>query len=119
MKPETNEICVRLGSVFCVVAEQFMPAIEEGLNRTDKEISFGATVKFKKVKGVIEGRLTPHQPKIPTEPMDDVFFTLNRADNGQLSFLFPGSVKDMRREIDNRDVKPEEDGYTPVDNATS
>jgi len=113
----TKEIAQRLGSAFSVVAHQFMPAVTEALERSDKEISFGATVRLKKVRGVIVGRMKPHEPKIPTDELDEIHFVLRPEPNGQLSFLYPGTLKEMELEIANRDVKPEDDGYTPGDNS--
>ena len=116
----TKEIAQRLGSAFAVVAHQFMPAVVEALDRTSeggKEISFGCTVRLKKIRGVVVGRMKPHEPKIPTDELDEIHFVLRPEPNGQLSFLYPGTLKEMELEIANRDVKPEDDGYTPGDNS--
>lgn len=117
---DTREIANRLGSCFAVFAGEFLPPIAAALPTTDREISFGATVKCKLGRnGVVEGKLVPHEPRIPTPKLDDVPFVLNlEGTTGQLSFLFPGTVKEMRAEIDARDVKPPDDGYQPSDNTS-
>lgn len=118
-KESTREIATRLGSAFSVVVFEFLPAVTEALGRSTKgkEISFGCTVHLKSESGVIAGRMTCHEPKIPTTSIDPIHFLLQRDDSGQLSFLFDGSLKEMRLELAERDVKPsqKEDGYTPSD----
>lgn len=118
MSKETDEISVRLGSAFSVIAKQFLPAVTEALERVenDKEISFGCSVKMKLEAGIVSCRIISHEPKIPTPTIEPQHFLLQRNDEGQLSFLFSGSLKEMRVELANRDVKPEDDGYAPGDN---
>lgn len=110
MSEDTNEIAIRLGSAFSVLANEFLPAATEALGRSTKEITFGCTVHLKQEQGVITGRIKAHEPKIPTPAVEPIHFVLNRnVDSGQLSFLFSGSLKEMKKEIDNRDVVPGED----------
>ncbi len=117
---ETREIANRLGSAFAVVVSGFLPAATEALGRTDKEISFGATVHLKKEAGVISGKITCHEPKIPTPPIQPIHFLLQRDDNGQLSFLFSGSLKEQRAvAIAGTDMeKPKDGDYEPGDSVT-
>ncbi len=118
--PDTKEIATKLGSAFSVLTANFLPAVTEALERADdKEISFGATIKLKKEQGVIVCRMLSHEPKIPTPQQEPIHFLLQKNDAGQLSFLFPGTLKDMRKELADRDVKPEDDGYQPTDSAAS
>lgn len=117
---DAKEICTRLGTAFSVISAGFMPAVVEAIERVEpgKEISFGCTVKMKKEAGVIVSRLLSNEPKIPTPAHEPIHFLLERDDKGQLSFLFPGTLKEMRAELAERDIKPDpDDDYTPGDNA--
>ncbi len=115
MSESEHEIATRLGTGFAKLTAQFLAAVTEGLARNPtKEISFGATVKAKIEAGVIVCRLIPHEPKIPTEPMEPMHFILKQDDSGQLSFLFAGSLKEMSSEVEKRAAQPEDpdDDYT-------
>jgi hypothetical protein len=107
MSDETNEIAIRLGSAFSVLANEFLPAATEALGRSTKEITFGCTVHLKQEQGVITGRIKAHEPKIPTPAVEPIHFVLNRdGGSGLLSFLFSGSLGEMKKELANRDVGP-------------
>jgi hypothetical protein len=96
VKDGVNEIATRLGSAFAALVKRFLPAIEEGLERSPKEITMGATVKFRKdEKGRILGRIIPHEPRIPTEPIAPDDFILGYTTGNDLIFLFSGSVEDF------------------------
>jgi hypothetical protein len=115
-----QEIATRLGSGFAAIAMRFLPAIREGLTRNpSKDISFGATVKCKLEAGVIVGRLIAHEPKIPTEGMEPVHFILQQDVNGQLSFLFAGSLKELRAEAEKQGNRLAADDYVPSHAPTS
>ncbi len=120
LSPDAREIALHLGTAFSALTAEFLPAVTEALERAenDREITFGATVKLKKQAGVIVCHIKPHEPKIPTPQQDSIYFLLQKKDDtGQLSFLFPGTLKELRVELADRDVKPEDDGYVAGDNA--
>jgi hypothetical protein len=113
---EAKEIANRLGSAFAVISYEFLPAVTEALGRSEKTISFGVTVGLKKEGGVITGKIQAHEPKIPTPSRDPVHFCLNRSSEGQLSFLFDGTLREMRSEAQGPRVVDE--GYEPSDRGT-
>jgi hypothetical protein len=106
---ESREIASRLGSAFAVVAYEFLPAATEALGRSEKGITFGCTVTLKSEGGVITGKMQSHEPKIPTPARAPIHFCLNRDEAGELSFLFPGSLKEMRVEINKQEEAKDED----------
>ena len=122
LTPEEAEICKRLGTHFALLTKDFMPAVTEAIDRVDndKEISFGCTVKMKREAGVISCKMLANEPKIPTPAQLPVHFLLNRNDEGQLSFLFSGTLKEMRLELAERDIKPDpDDTYVAEDSVVS
>jgi len=98
MSEAQREIAARLGTAFAAIVDQFLPAVTEAVQRTSKDISIGATVKFKldeRTRTVV-GKLIPHEPKIPTEGMDPIHFVLQPDPSGQLSFLFAGTLDELK-----------------------
>ncbi len=100
MSEAQRDIAARMGSAFASIVDRFLPAIAEAVSRTEKEISLGATVKFRldKKTGTVVGKLIPHEPKIPTEEIKPICFLLSRDAAGQLSFLFDGTLQDLKAE---------------------
>ncbi len=125
MSESHQEISTRLGSGFAALVMNFLPACLEGLDRIgeggSKDISFGATVKMRLKDGVVVGKLIPHEPKIPTEPMEESHFVLKREMSGQLSFLFAGTLDELKAEVNKQAAGPQQpgDGYEPSHNPTS
>ncbi len=112
MSEGSEEIALRLGTGFAAMVKQFLPAGTEAVSRTGKDVSFGATVKVRSEHGIIVGKLIPHEPKIPTEPMDAIPFILQVSKAGQLEFLVAGTIDELKEEV-NTNAEPAEKGYTP------
>jgi hypothetical protein len=107
---ELKEIAVRLGLAVSEGAMEFLPVVGEALGRSDKQITFGATVKCKKSQGsMIECTLVFHEPKIPTPQKAEKFFVLERQPQGQLSFIFEGTIAAFEDELQQRDITPQDD----------
>jgi hypothetical protein len=72
-------------------------------------------VKLKKEKSLIVGKMTLHEPKIPTEPMASVPFILQPDASGQLEFLWEGTLDQLIKaseapDISDADYSPEGGG---------
>jgi hypothetical protein len=112
-----QEIAMRLGTGFAAIALKFLPAVEEAVRRSGKEISFGATCKIKRDRGVLVGKLVPHEPKIPTEGMDAIHFVLQVDATGQLEFMYAGTLQELKAEAAAEAASHQpDDGYTPGEN---
>lgn len=119
MSEAQHEIAVRLGTAFAAIADRFLPAVTEGVERSAKKISFGATVECQLEGTLVKVKLTAHEPKIPTEGMKPIHFVLRREASGQLSFLFDGSLDEMQKTAERMVAESEPtDDYTPDDNAS-
>ena len=113
-----EEIGVKLGLRFAQFAKDVLPCIHEAIQHTEKKVSFGVTVEFRKDKrGVVVGKAVYHVPRIPTPDYDDSHFVVIEGPDDQLEFQFSGTLTEYMAELNARDVKPEDDGYSPGDNA--
>lgn len=116
MSEGAEEIAIRLGTGFAAVVREFLPAVSEAVVRTGKDVSFGATVKIRREKtGLIVGKMIPHEPKIPTEPMDAIPFVLTMNEGGQLEFVYGGTIEELHEE--QAEANQPDDGYVPGHNA--
>lgn len=115
-----RDIALRIGTQFAAITQEFLPVVGEAIVRSDREISFGCTIKLRRRKNdrLVICKIVAHEPKIPTHQIDDIHFILERASEGtQLTFLWPGTLKEMNEELQNRDEKPEPepgDDYDPA-----
>ena len=121
MSDDANEIAKRLGTAFAVATARFLPAVIEGLQAdADAELSFGTTVRLRNVEGVVEGTMQMFEPKIPTQKMKAVPFVLNRNQAGELSWLYEGTLKELKEEAArNAAALQPDDGYEPQNNRLS
>ena len=117
MADEHRDLALRLGTMFTAVSERFLTSIAEAVTRSPKWVSFSMTVKAQvRDGGVVACQAIPHAPKIPTEEVDPVHFVLKQEPNGQLSFLFPGTVEEMVAHARMPEPFDEDDYYHPARN---
>lgn len=112
-------IAMKIGTAALEAALEFLPRVTEAMGSTDSPITWSIAVKATRDPrtGVVECRIRPKAPKIPTEDMHETTITLD-VSGGQMTMLFDGTKEEM--ELAAREAEePVDDGYVPIDNVRS
>ncbi len=110
------------GTVFAGYVLQYLGKVIEGVQQTEKPISFGCAVTFKLdgKTGLILATMRAKAPKVPVKDLDSVQFTLQLDDAAQLEMLFAGTPEEMLVAIETAEAEGTDgpgDAYQPGDNA--
>jgi len=96
-----KELAMQLATGFAGIALDYLPAMEEGVRRSGKKISFSARVEVWQEDDLILGRLASTAPKIPTHSRPNVDFVLQMDRNsGQLELIFEGTPRAMKQQLE-------------------